>query len=521
MSAFLKSSEFYIGYSNNKEERYKASSGGIGTAIIKHLLQTDYETSVTFVFDKDKCMYVPKMIHSDSEINICGSIYQDIDIYRFIKDNVNEIRNGMVVTCPPCQVSAIRSFLGKQNIKNFIISFSCSGQTTIEGTWCYYRFLGIDKRNIENMQYRGNGWPSGIQISTKEGQQICKPNWSEPWSTIHQALLFRPIKCIYCKRDTAWNADISLADPWLETYKQKDKIGNTLVISNTELGKTLIKKLRESAKRITLVSSSYDEYAIAQRPNIEKSLRVFRQRKYLDFIRALMSNRLYHQWATKSIGNMRMHIKLSGRLRLFLTKHDYPVMIEKYINKITNHFRSKIYRSRMGKVGNHFHVTGKIELNNPQCVSVGNNVGIGKGTFLGPVIQYAGIQYNPQIIIGDGTLVGKNCTIAAINKVEIGKHVLFAGHVHITDHSHGYEDILQPIAPQRLSCKGPVIIEDDCWLGFSCEILSGVHIGKHSVVAARSVVTKDVPPYSIVAGNPARIVKQYNFETKQWERKNK
>ena len=96
--------------------------------------------------------------------------------------------------------------------------------------------------------------------------------------------------------------------------------------------------------------------------------------------------------------------------------------------------------------------------------------------------------------------------------------MLFAGHVHITDHSHGYEDIEQPIAPQRLISKGPVIIEDDCWLSFSCEILSGVHIGKHCIVAARAVVTKDVPAYSIVAGNPARIVKQYNFETKKWEK---
>lgn len=66
--------------------------------------------------------------------------------------------------------------------------------------------------------------------------------------------------------------------------------------------------------------------------------------------------------------------------------------------------------------------------------------------------------------------------------------------------------------------KGPVIIEDDCWLGFNCEVLSGVHIGKHSIVAARAVVTKDIPPYSIVAGNPARVIKQYNFETKLWEK---
>lgn len=161
---------------------------------------------------------------------------------------------------------------------------------------------------------------------------------------------------------------------------------------------------------------------------------------------------------------------------------------------------------------------GGVIVNNPKCIYLGKGAGIGDNTFLGPVIQYAGIAYNPKIIIGEGTWVGKNCSIAAIDRVEIGKHVLFAGHVHITDHSHGYEDIEHPIAPQRLISKGPVIIEDDCWLGFSCEILSGVHIGKHCIVAARAVVTKDVPAYSIVAGNPARIVKQYNFETKKWEK---
>ena len=149
---------------------------------------------------------------------------------------------------------------------------------------------------------------------------------------------------------------------------------------------------------------------------------------------------------------------------------------------------------------------------------MGKNVGIGAETFFGPIIHENGINYNPKIIIGDGTWIGKHSSIAAIDCVKIGEHVLFAGYVHITDHSHGYEDITRPISPQPLISKGPVVIEDDCWLGFSCEILSGVHIGKHSIVAARAVVTKDVPPYSIVAGNPARIIKHYNFETQRWEK---
>ena len=161
---------------------------------------------------------------------------------------------------------------------------------------------------------------------------------------------------------------------------------------------------------------------------------------------------------------------------------------------------------------------GGVRITNPQCIYIGSHVGIGADTFFGPVIHDNGITYNPKIIIGDGTWIGKHSSLAAIDRVEIGKNVLFAGYVHITDHSHGYEDINMPISRQRLITKGPVIIEDQCWLGFSCEILSGVHIGRHSIVAARAVVTKDVPPYSIVAGNPAKVVKQYNFETKKWEK---
>lgn len=190
----------------------------------------------------------------------------------------------------------------------------------------------------------------------------------------------------------------------------------------------------------------------------------------------------------------------------------------KIFYRLINKIRFLLFKRRLGSYDRTFRIDENVTIRNSQCVHLGYNVGIGACSFIGPVVFDHGHNYNPSIIIGDGTWVGKNCSIAAIDRVEIGKNVLFAGYVHITDHSHGYEDITMPISPQPLISKGPVIIEDDCWLGFSCEILSGVHIGKHSVVAARAVVTKDVPPYSIVAGNPARIVKQYNFDTQKWEK---
>lgn len=189
------------------------------------------------------------------------------------------------------------------------------------------------------------------------------------------------------------------------------------------------------------------------------------------------------------------------------------------IAKLKSYILYFYWRKKIGSYKGKFHIHPHCNICHPQCLHLEKGVGIGSYTYIGPVLSYANISYTPSINIGAGTWIGKHCSIACINRVEIGKNVLFAGHVHITDHSHGYENINQPIAPQKLISKGPVIIEDDCWLGFSCEILSGVHIGKHSIVAARAVVTKDVPPYCIVAGNPAKIVKQYNFETGKWERK--
>lgn len=191
-------------------------------------------------------------------------------------------------------------------------------------------------------------------------------------------------------------------------------------------------------------------------------------------------------------------------------------MLNKLLNKFLYLIRYIILKYKVKKISSFVRLGKHITILNPKCVIFGKIRGIGDYTFIGPVESYMGINYSPIVIIGDGTWIGKNCSIAAINKVEIGKNVLFAGNVHITDHNHGYEDISKPITIQTLISKGPVVIDDDCWLGYNSEILSGVHIGKHSIVAARAVVTKNVPPFSIVAGNPAKVIKQYNFELKKW-----
>jgi acetyltransferase-like isoleucine patch superfamily enzyme len=117
--------------------------------------------------------------------------------------------------------------------------------------------------------------------------------------------------------------------------------------------------------------------------------------------------------------------------------------------------------------------------------------------------------------IGNHTLIGMGNTI--IGPITIGNNVIFAQNIVASALNHEYRDINTPIQYQPI-LTAPIVIEDDCWIAANAVITSGVTIGKHSVVAAGAIVTKSIPPYSVVVGNPARVIKQYNFTTNQWER---
>lgn len=120
-----------------------------------------------------------------------------------------------------------------------------------------------------------------------------------------------------------------------------------------------------------------------------------------------------------------------------------------------------------------------------------------------------------EVIIGERTRIGLGNTI--IGPVHIGNDIMFAQNIVASGLNHGYEDIHMPISDQPTSTKR-ITIEDEVWIGANSVIVAGVTIGKHAVVAAGSVVTKSVAPYTIVAGNPAKPLKQYNPATKRWER---
>lgn len=144
-------------------------------------------------------------------------------------------------------------------------------------------------------------------------------------------------------------------------------------------------------------------------------------------------------------------------------------------------------------------------------MTVGSSVRIGKGVQLTATSESrTGEKFTPEIVIGDNVEIGDYSHITAINRIHFGNNVLLGKNVLITDNSHGRTDMEEvDVAPQyrHLVSKGPVIIGDNVWIGEKASILPGVTIGKGAVIAGSAVVTKDVPPYAIVGGNPARIIR--------------
>lgn len=162
-----------------------------------------------------------------------------------------------------------------------------------------------------------------------------------------------------------------------------------------------------------------------------------------------------------------------------------------------------------------------VRVTNPNFIYLGDFVSLDNGCEIAVInshYKYSYDFYNPALIIGDGVGISKGSIIFALKKIHIKNNVMIGPYSFIADYDHSYYDINKPITHQPLMNINPVVIEEGVWIGAHANICSGVTIGKNSVIGAGSVVTKNIPPYSLAVGVPAKVVKQYNFQTKEWER---
>jgi len=151
-------------------------------------------------------------------------------------------------------------------------------------------------------------------------------------------------------------------------------------------------------------------------------------------------------------------------------------------------------------------------------IRIGDSVSLGREVWLNIYGEATGTN-EPTIILEDGCKIGRHSMISAKNCIYIGHHTIFSPSVLIMDHNHAFEDVTTPISQQGATEGGTVRIGEGCWIGFGAAIVCNqgeLVIGRNSVVGANSVVGHSIPPYSVVTGNPARVVKRYDLEKRMW-----
>lgn len=159
--------------------------------------------------------------------------------------------------------------------------------------------------------------------------------------------------------------------------------------------------------------------------------------------------------------------------------------------------------------------------------SICRSISLADDTYLAPHVWLNVVgaldSAEPRIVLGKGCKIGRRSTISSRNRIVLRENVLLGPSVLIMDHNHEFANTELPILEQGVTEGGRIIVERGCWLGHGAVIVCNrgdLILGRNSVVGANAVVTKSFPPFSVIVGNPARLVKTYDQQSKKWIKPN-
>ena len=198
------------------------------------------------------------------------------------------------------------------------------------------------------------------------------------------------------------------------------------------------------------------------------------------------------------------------------------VKMYRLLCKVICRFKKNYFRKRFGSfpidsgIGRDGSGKGCI-VSGADRIYIGADCYFGEGTELVALANHFDQQLRSNMRIGDHVRCVGGCRITCAGSIKIEDDVLLGPGVFITDHNHGMDpQVPGGYSKQSLIVKD-VLIGNGAWLGQRVCIMPGVSVGDHSIIGANSLVTHDIPPYSIAVGAPARIVKKWNMDTKTWE----
>ena len=214
------------------------------------------------------------------------------------------------------------------------------------------------------------------------------------------------------------------------------------------------------------------------------------------------------------IRTIQLYKKLLHKIKAYIFKKVAKIWMSYIFSKEYLRFQRKVYSEKMKTsfyvCGINFKMDPYARIIGGEYIKIGDNFSILSGSRIEAISEFQNTHYKPDLVFGNNVCIGTDFHVGCINKVTIGNNVLMASKIFITDHYHGEissKDVNIPPVERKLSSKGPVIIEDNVWIGEGVVILPGVTIGKNSILGANSVVNKSCPSNSVLAGAPAKIIK--------------
>ena len=174
---------------------------------------------------------------------------------------------------------------------------------------------------------------------------------------------------------------------------------------------------------------------------------------------------------------------------------------------------SLFWRKRFGRLGKKSYVCSPLRIDGAKNIVIGKNVFVAYKSWLA-ALPLTG-EENCALELHDGVTIGHFNHIYATKRIVLEKNVLTADKVYISDNIHGYSNVKIPIKNQPIIQHGEVVIGEGSWLGENVCVL-GAKIGKHCVIGANSVVTRDIPDYCVAVGIPAQVIKKFDFNLNMW-----
>lgn len=190
--------------------------------------------------------------------------------------------------------------------------------------------------------------------------------------------------------------------------------------------------------------------------------------------------------------------------------------IRRILRPVRRLARNRLERPRDVQMGEGSYIRRPYQIHFPHRLKIGKNCTINPNSLIFPLEEYRDYRYSPTITIGDNVYIGNFVHLAAIDAICIEDGCVLSDYVHIIDVFHGVHPDRGPIMDQPLESKGSVHIGRNCFLGFRVSVMPGVTLGEHCVVGENSVVTHSFPAYSMVAGSPAKLVKQFSQASGTW-----